>query len=112
MSEESTADAKFHTPSVIEELIKNPPMCGVVADPAAGTGALPPPPEGVEPKRKFDRMPRRVAVGTLLEMMARKNVTIDEVEALAEGVASLVRRCRHSARNWTRRRERGDNAEA
>lgn len=39
----STTDNEHITPpSVIEELIKDPPMCGVVAEPAAGTGALPP----------------------------------------------------------------------
>ena len=42
----STTDNEHITPpSVIEELIKDPPMCGVVAEPAAGTGALPSVPE-------------------------------------------------------------------
>lgn len=76
-------------------------------DPAAGTGALPPIGEEAKP-RKYEHMPRRVAVGVLLGIMATKDCTVDEVDALSLGINALVRRCRHSAKNWARRRERED----
>ena len=81
----------------------NPPP---IAEPAAGTGALPHV-EILVKKRDDDAvLSRPAAVALILQLMRRPGLTIDEVDALSMAVSHITRKCRQYAR-W-RVRKYGD----